>query len=548
MRVEITTPPTTDQVSLALSPDGEKLVFVASSDGRSKLWLRSLVTGSTRPLPGTDGASFPFWSPDSRSIGFFANDQVNRIDVDGGSLHALAPAPVGAGGTWSHEGVILFPPVPDAPIMRVSATGGQQALVAGSHLGQPGHRFPQFLPDGRHYLYYVAETTARGEYVGTLDGPEGQRLFDADAAAVFTQPARVLFIRSGTLFAQRFDPVRRQLEGNAVPLAEGVNLDAIGAAAVSGSVVGSIVYRIGTTNRQRQLVWFDRSGNTLGVVGPPDSATPLNPALSADGRRVALNRSVKGNTDVWLLELGRDVLSRFTSDPAPEIYPVWSPDGRRIVYGKASSKAPGFNLYQKPTTGTGQELPLFETSQNILPTDWSRDGRFLLYMTPQDTSESWDIGALPMEGNGKPFLVAHTSSDERTGQFSPDAHWIAFESNESGRYEIYVQTFPGPGTRTIVSTGGGLQPRWGSDGKELFYIAPDGRLMTASLRFSANGQKVEPASPVPLFMTRVGSTRTGGSGEEYVVSTDGRRFLMNTLIEQAASPITLVLNRAPLEY
>jgi Tol biopolymer transport system component len=513
------------------------------------LWLRSLVTGSARPLEGTDGGSFPFWSPDSRSVGFFANDSVNRIDVDGGSLRALAPAPVGAGGTWSQEGVILFQPVPDAPIMRVPAAGGQPALVAGSDRRQPGHRFPQFLPDGRHYLYYVAETSRRGEYVGTLDGPDGERLFDADAAAVFVQPARVLFVKAGTLFTQRFDPLRRRLEGNAVPLAEGVNVDAIGAAAVSGSVGGStIIYRIGTTNRQRQLVWFDRSGTSLGVAAPPDSASPLNPGLSPDGRLIALNRSVNGNTDVWLIELGRQALSRFTTDPVPEIYPVWSPDGRRIVYGKAAFKAPGFNLFQKLTTGTSQELPLFEPSQNVIPMDWSRDGRFLLYMTSQEASKGWDIGALPMEGNGRPFLVAHNGSDERTGQFSPDAHWIAFESNDSGRDEIYVQTFPGPGTRTIVSIGGGLQPRWGPDGKELFYIAPDGRLMAASLHFSASGQAVEPASPVPLFMTRVGSSRTGGSGQEYVVSHDGRRFLMNTLVEQAASPIIVVLNRVSPEH
>ena len=547
IHVDITTPPTTDQVSLAISPDGEKLVFVASSDGRPKLWLRSMVTGSARPIGGTDGASFPFWSPDSRSIGFFANERVNRIDIDGGSPRALAVAPVGTGGTWNREGVILYTPVPDAAIRRVSAAGGESALSPGSQRGQPGHRFPQFLPDGHHFLYYVAEadTTARGVYVGTVDGPERRRLFDAEAAAMFIPPAHILFPRAGTLFAQGFNPLRLALEGDAVPLAEGVNVDAVGIAAVSGSAVGSIVYRIGSANRQRQLVWFDRSGKQVGNSLAPDSANPLNPALSPDGRLVALNRTVKGNTDIWLVDLGRNVLSRFTFDRRPEIYPVWSPDGRRIVYAALKPEGTGFGLYEKPTTGAGQEASLLETSQNMIPQDWSRDGRFLLYMTTRETSGAWDIGALPMSGDSKPFPVAQTSYDERAGQFSPDGRWIAFESNESGHFEIYAQPFPGPAARTIVSTGGGLQPRWGPDGKELFYIAPDGQLMAVSMHFPVTGPTVVPTAPVPLFAARVGSTPTGGSRQEYIVSPDGRRFLMNAFTEQAGFPITLVLNWKP---
>jgi hypothetical protein len=264
MRVEITTPPTTDQVSLALSPDGEKLAFVASSDGRPKLWLRSLVTGASRALPGTDGAVFPFWSPDSRSIAFFADDNLNRIDIDGGSPKVLAPAPVGAGGAWSRDGVIIYAPVPDAPILRVSEAGGGETPTPTSQALPGGNRFPQFLPDGRHFLYYMAGMPERGVYLGTLDGPERRRLFDADAAAVFAPPAHVLFVRTGTLFVQSFDLARYQLEGDPVPVAMGVNIDPVGAAAVSSSAVGAIAYRIGSANRQRQLVWFDRSGQQVG--------------------------------------------------------------------------------------------------------------------------------------------------------------------------------------------------------------------------------------------------------------------------------------------
>ena len=257
MRVEIATPPTTDSASLSISPDGNHLAFVAFNEGRPMMWLRSMITGEARPLAGTDGASFPFWSPDSRSIGFFANERLYRIDVDGGALRALASASVGAGGTWNRNGVILFTIVPDAPMSRVSDTGGEDSDVPTSQRGPGGNRFPQFLPDGRHYLYFMAEMPVRGVYAGALDGPDRIHLFDADAAAVFVPPAQILFLRAGTLFVQRFDPARLALEGTAVPLARGVAVDNNGSAAVSASSVGSLVYRIGSGNRERQLVWFD---------------------------------------------------------------------------------------------------------------------------------------------------------------------------------------------------------------------------------------------------------------------------------------------------
>jgi serine/threonine protein kinase/dipeptidyl aminopeptidase/acylaminoacyl peptidase len=540
MRVEITTPPTTDLVSMAISPDGEKIVFVASSDSRPKLWLRSMATGSARPLIGTDGASFPFWSPDSRSIGFFMNGTVTRIDVDGGSLRVLARAPVGAGGSWNHDGVILYTRVPDSPITRVSAMGGTPVLLPGSEPRQLGHRFPQFLPDGLHFLYYVADPAARGEYIGTLDEPDRKRLFDADAAAVFVPPAQVLFLRAGTLFAQRFDTTRLALDGNAVQVAEGVAVDALGAAAVSGSAVDSLIYRIGSVNRQRQLTWFDRFGKPIGEPRTPDASNPLNPEISPDGRLLALNRTVAGNTDVWVLDLGRDTFMRFTSNPGPEIFPLWSPDGSRIVFARSDGQ--GFKLYQKPTAGAGKETLLLDAAQSLVPSDWSRDGRFLLYRRI-DLEKGTELWVLPMDGSGKPFPVVQSNFENLVGQFSPDGRWVAFESNESGRFEIYLQPLPTPTTRAVVSTGGGLQPRFRADGKEIFYIAPDGRLMAVPLRYSSDNQTVEPGTPVPLFLTRVSSTAIGGSGEEYTVSADGQRFLMNAFTERADVPITLVLNR-----
>jgi serine/threonine protein kinase len=540
MRVEITTPPTTDLVSVAISPDGEKLVYVASSNGRPMLWLRSLVSGEARSLAGTDGASFPFWSPNSRSIGFFANERLYRIDIDGGSLRALTSAPVGAGATWSREGVILFTMVPDAPIARVSDAGGEAAFVPGPARGGGGNRFPQFLPDGRHYLYYVAETATRGVYVGTLDGPERRRLFDADAAAVFVPPGQILFVRAGTLLAQGFDAATLALEGDAASLAMGIAVDTAGAPAVSASAVGSIVYRIGSSNRQRQLVWLDRSGVQIGEAFPPDSASPLNPSLSPDGRQLALNRIIGGNADLWLVDLERrGALTRVTDAPTPDIDPVWSPDGKRLVY--AGMVQGNFDLLERsPTTASDQSVLLTSPLAEV-PLDWSRDGQFVLYRK-QDPSTGIDVWALPMKGDRTPIPVARTSADERTAQFSPDGRWVAYESNESGRYEIYLQRFRGPETKTVVSTDGGIQPRWGPDGRELFYVAPDARLMVVPLRLQAAGN-IEPASPMPLFQTRVNGTPTGGSGVEYAISNDGKRFLMNTLVEQTAAPITLILNR-----
>jgi eukaryotic-like serine/threonine-protein kinase len=541
MRVEIATPPTTDPASIALSPDGERLVFVASFEGRSLLWLRSLSSGETSPLPNTDGASFPFWSPDSRSIGFFADDHLYRIGVDGGSRRELASTPVGAGGTWNRDGVILFTIVPDGPIRRVADSGGPATLVpAPAQLPQRerGHRYPQFLPDGRRFIYYMAEPEVRGVYAGTLDSPDRWKLFDADAAAVFMPPAQIMFLRAGSLYVQRFDPEALALEGDPRLVAQGVVVDASGAVAASASAVGSIIYRTGTANRQRQLAWFDRSGTQIGDAFPPDPDNVLNPALSPDGRQVALSRSVGGNVDLWLQDLTRSgARARLTTSPGPDIFPIWSPDGQRIAYGASGETS--FGLGTVSTTG-GEAVTVFDGPLQEIPTDWSRDGRFILYRIQQGP-RSIDLWALPLDGSRKPFPVSELpNADERLAEFSPDGKWVAFESNETGRYEVYVQAFPKPGAKTVVSTAGGRQARWSPDGKELFYVAPDARLMSVSMRLRADNQQVEAASPVALFLAKVSGVTTGGSGMEYDVSRDGR-FLMNTLVEQT-TPMTLILN------
>jgi Tol biopolymer transport system component len=537
--LEIATPPTTDPVSLAISPDAQWLAFVASSDGRSRLWLRSLRTGEAKLLPGTDGAQFPFWKPDSRSIGFFASERVYRIDVDGGSLKEIGRAPVTAGGTWNASGDVLFTIVPDGPIMRVPEMGGTQTETPGSTRGQGGQRFPQFLPDGRHFLYYMAGVGTRGVYVGSLDSPDRQRLFDADAAATLLPPDEILFLRAGVLYRQHFDYAKLTRDGDAARVAQGIALDSTGAAAVSATD-RTIVFRSGAANRLRQLAWFDRGGQAVGPTFPQDPHNLSNPALSTDDRSVVVSRTVDGNADLWLLDLNRPgVMTRITTAPTPDIGPALARDGR-LAYASASN-APGFKLTLKARPAPGGDGPLGPMSGpgNLIPLDWSRDGRFLLYRVQSITLVP-SLFALPVDGTGPPIAVANTSADERTGAFSPDGKWVAIESNESGRFEVYVQPFPGPGVKVTASAAGGRQPRWAPEGSELYYVALDAKLMSVPFRV-VNG-RFEPGQALPLFLAPISSTPSSGSNIEYAVSHDGKRFLMDMLIEQAGQPVSVILN------
>ena len=544
MRVEITTPPTTEPVSLAISPDGRTIAFVATSEGQSRLWLRSLGSGSARAVVGTDGAEFPFWSPDGRSVGFFAESKLRRVDVDGGSVQTLANAPGGRGGTWNRDDVILFASL-GRPIFRMPATGGEP--VALSRLAQQGSDFsPQFLPDGRHFLYYVrGNPEVRGVYVGRLDAAlDARRLLDSDTSAVLASSGQLLFVRQGTLFAQDFDPIRLALTGAPFPVAERVALE-VGVAALSVSAAGPIIYRAGSTAEQRaRWVWLDRSGKQVGQASDAiaGGAAGFAPSMSPDGRRVALFASASGNPDIWTLDTGRGLFSRFTFDAADDVHPIWSPDGSHIVF---SSNRTGVHLlYQKSVTGAaGSEDVLLSTTQHVIANDWSLDGRFLLYQSASQKTGT-DLWALPMNGDRKPFPVVQSNFNEEQAQFSPDGKWVAYQSNETGRFEIYVQPFPGVEGKSLISTNGGGQVRWRRDGKELFYVALDGRLMAIPVQPASSIHAGDAGTPVPLFAPSMG----GGLQErqQYVVSSDGQRFLMKTVTEAATtSPITVILNWKP---
>jgi eukaryotic-like serine/threonine-protein kinase len=547
MRLEIATPATTDPASFAISPDGLQIAFVATDAGRPRLWLRSLHAVSARPLAGTEGAAFPFWAPHGRSIGFYADDgKLKRIDVDGGTVRVLANAPLQRGGTWNSADTILFAPVTGS-ILRIPATGGEPTPATRLDAKQSTqHSIPQFLPDGDHFVYYVSGgPDVRGVYVAALSKPEGRRLVDSDSIAASVASGHLLFVRGTTLFAQQFDLARLQLTGTPFPIAESIAMRTTTrttqVAALSASTVGRIVYRSASAASERQFVWFDRSGGELAKVGEPDRESPSSPSLSTDQRRLAVHRQVGGNTDIWLLETGRGILSRFTSNEANEIHPLWSPDGSRILFG--SNRSGAFGLREKSMIGAGDEKLVL--SMQAQATDWSRDGLFVLIQL-RESKTSGDIWALPMSTSRKPFPVVQTDFEERGGQFSPDGKWIAYESTESGRWEIFVQPFPGPGPKMRVSVNGGAQVRWRSDGKELFFIALDDRLMATPIMLPSNGGSPEVGVPVPLFATRVGGAVQAFSRQQYFVSPDGQRFLMNTILENGpSSPITIILNWTP---
>ena len=416
------------------------------SESQSQLWLRPIDSASARPLAGTEWAVLPFWSPDSRSIGFFANNELKRIDIEGGSIKPLARAPYGRGGAWSRDGTILFAPIFTGPIYRIPDSGGEAVPLTRLAPGQAAHDHPRFLADGRRFLYHASGVgDASGVYVGDLNGAPPQRVLDAELALVHSSSRQLLFIRQGTLYSQAWDATGAVVVGNPSAMAERV-------VAVSASDAGLIAYRTDSARERRQLVWFDRKGHETGRIGRPESSGDGAPALSPDGRYLALESVRDGNVDILLLELPRG--ARAGSRPIRAS--ISAQNGHRMV-GRvvfSSDRSGVFDLYQQSMTNPeGAEL-LLATPQNKSVTDWSRDGRFILFRNV-DPATSHDLWALPLEGNKTPFPVVRTRFTESYGQFSPDGNWIAYQSDDSGRVEIYVQPFPGPGTRYPSRPAGG---------------------------------------------------------------------------------------------
>ena len=538
MRLDMITPATTDPFSFAISPDGRKVVFVASGDGTSRLWLRPLDVSAAQPLLGTEGATRPFWSPDSRSVGFFSAGKLMRADIGGGLPQTLVSAinPAGLGGSWSPGGLILFASSSTNRILRVPASGGEAVTVTNADWRRAGvYTYPQFLPGGRRFLFTAwGGGAVSAVYLGSLDSPEIKRVTAADSAGLYAPPGWLLFVRQGQLVARRFDLSRGELAGDPITLADQVSVDSfVPVPPFSVSASGSVAYRRGGPVRT-QLAWFDRTGKMLGTVGEADENNLGYPELSPDERRVAVDRTVQGNQDIWLIDLLRGGTARFTFDSANDRRPLWSPDGLQIVF--AANRKQTFELYTEPSTGAGAEQLIMESPYSKVPDGLSPDGHFVLY------NENRDILAVPLQGDRKPIPVANSPFTKQDGQFSPDGRWVAYHSDESGRFEIYVVPFPPAAGKWQVSADGGVSPRWRHDGKELFFISPDEKMMAATV--SSSGASFQADPPVPLFQTRIVGGFNAGK-QQYAVSAEGH-FLINVPAADSASvPITLILNWHP---
>lgn len=538
--------------SVVLSPDGRHLAFVVTgAAGATSLWVRSLDSIDTRELAGTEGAHFPFWSPDSRFIAFFAGNKLKKVERSGGPVESLADTSAEArGGSWGAD-TLIFSPGFTLPLYKVAAAGGPVEPITklDQSIGVNSHRWPHFLPDGRRFVFFArsAQESAEGVYAGSLDSQEHTLILRTNLLAGYAPPAHgngtghLLFMRDRTLLAQSFDLEKLQLSGEPVVVAENVlTYPSEGGptafASFSVSANGHLAYLSGDPS-QEQMQWLDRSGKLIGLFGSP--GTYYEPALSPDEKRLAAGRGDSDPGDIWIFDVARATSTRFTFDPAADVSPIWSPDGARIVF--ASVRKGKFALYQKASSGAGDEELLLQTEFNTLPNSWSPDGRYILFET-EDSSNQFDLFVLPTSPNEKPFPYLNTKFNETHSQFSPDGRWVAYASDESGRSEIYVQSFPAAAGKWQISHDGGDQPQWRRDGKELFYMASDKKLMAVSIK---TGTTVEAGTPLPLFVTRVRSTGQTDDKNTYAVAADGQRFLVNNLLHEGNKrPITIILNWA----
>jgi len=525
--------------SFSLSPDGSKLAFVATdSSGRSQLWIRALDSPIAQRLPGTENPTQPFWSADSRFLGFSAERRLKKIAVSGGPAQTVAEGFPTGGGSWSREGVILFAQAQAVgpTLQRVSAAGGATTPVTALDGSQKenGHFWPHFLPDGNHYLYFARSTNAENNaiYVASLDSEERKLLLNANSNPVYVSPGYLLFNRQGTLMAQSFDAGRLELTGEAIPVAEGVTLNAAtGRAAFSASENGVLAYRGGEGATQRTLVWVSRNGTEQPLAAP--ARNYQQPRLSPDGRRLGLQIDEVGS-QIWIFDLARETLTRLTFEGNRSEIPLWTPDGQRITF-YATPEGPQ-NLFWQPADGTGKRERLTTANFSHVPGSWSPDGQLLAF-NENVNSGGRDIWVLRLsDRKAEPFT--QTPFIEGAPQFSPDGRWLAYISDESGRPEIYVQPYPGPGGKWLLSTEGGTEPMWNRNGRELFYRNGD-RMMSVEVRtqptFSAG-------RPRMLFERQYVTSPFPQTFPHYDVSSDGQRFLMVKQGGQTPAQINIVLN------
>ncbi len=522
-----------------LSPDGTSLAFAAtSSDGKVALWVRPMDTLEARQLPGTDNAEFPFWSPDGRAIGFFAEGKLKAVDLESGSTQVVADAPFGRGGAWGADGVIVFSPATQVPLLRASATGGGAAVAVTKvdESQHTSHRWPFFLPDGKHFLYLAihhdpSKAANNAIYYASVDGKENRQLVRSQSNAVYSR-GYLLFASGDQLMAQKFDPASGKLSGEPRSAARGVMNDVTTwHMDTSASNDGLLIFGSGGTG-DWQLLWMDSATKQLTTIA--DKLTNLRTArLSPQGDRIAVEID-NGVSDIWTLDVARGVRTRLTFGPISNNSPVWSPDGKWIAY--TTDRNGHSNMCRKPSDGSGAEEILRTDDQIASPSDWSRDGKYLIYV--RGAIGSGEIWALPLEGERKPQLVVPraVNATTREARLSPDGHWLAYTSTESGGPQVYVTAFGGGQGKWQVSVNGGTVPQWSKDGKELYYMDTTYSLYAVpvtntggALQFGAPQQLISNWSAPQVF---------------YDVSPDGKKILLDRISQQVNQSVTVVTNFA----
>ena len=520
-----------------LSPDGTAVAFTATrTDGSTAIWVRPMDALEAHVLPGTEDAIFPFWSPDSRSLGFFADGKLKTVELNGGAAQVIADAAFGRGGAWGADGVIVYSPETQTPIVRVSATGGTPVPVTTIDRQQhTSHRWPFFLPDGKHFLYVaINHDTSKAEnntlYYASVDGKENRALFRSQTNAIYAG-GFLMFARGDQLMAQPFDPASGTVSGQPVNVAKGVMND-ITTWHMKATAFGDNLLILGSGGSgDWQLLWLDRNGKQIGIAA--DKLTNLGvAAISPQGDRIAMQLD-NGVTDIWVLDLARGVRTRLTFGPTLNAYPIWSPDGKWIVY--TSDRHGHSELYRKPADGSGPEELLLSDEQISVGNNWTKDGKYLIYTRgPGGGQELW---ALPLAGERKPqLLVPHAANSFVTmGSVSPNGRWITYTSNESGTPEVYVAAFHGQG-KWQLSPNGGSQSKWGSDGKQIYYLDP--RFNLFSVPLNEAGDALQFGTPQLLVPT------WSAPAVFYDVSPDGKKILLDKVSQQVNPTMTVVTNYA----
>jgi eukaryotic-like serine/threonine-protein kinase len=525
---------------VAVSPNGHTVAVVGrrESERSNALWTYEPGSQEATRLAGTEGVSYPFWSPDGQSLGFFADGKLKKVNLAAGQVQTLCDAQTGRGGAWNQDGVIIFTPSGHLGIglFRISAAGGTptQITTPDKSLTEDSHRWPQFLPDGIHYLYSAIHLSGRRDlssvYVGSLNSDEKRLVTKSSANVAYVAPY-LLFYRDQTLFAQHFDAKKFELTEEPVPLLTDVQYSPrISRAVFAASSTNLLVAQKTGDTGASQFLWFNRKGQEIG--------TALNPGiygnmmLSPDDKSVALDMTdpASQNTDIWIYNLETQSAKHLTYDPAIDSLPIWSPDGNRIIF--TSNRGVTFDLYLKDTNGAQEEQHISQPGPDRFPWDWSRDGKYVLYQRDPDL---WFLTMPELQ----PTLFLKASATLKNGQFSPDGKWVAYSSNESGRWEIYVTSFPEAHGKWQISNAGGDQPRWRGDGKELFYLSNDGKLNAVPVKTGAN---FDAGTPVALFQANPRELVATSEQSSYDVTKDGQKFLINTQPKSATSPMSVVLD------